>query len=75
MPTEPPYTYYFINHTRKEFALFAKQYTILTALAHTVKTSLGWTLEDDIRIGSEGLDNNICLEYLDELRYNLAKLT
>jgi hypothetical protein len=67
--------YYFINHTRKEFIFFSKHISIVQALDNAIKTSVGWTTQDDIRIDSEAYNSTSCIEYLDEKRYCMSKLT
>jgi hypothetical protein len=67
-------SYYFINHSRKEFALFANNMPIKKGIAEAINSSLGWSLQDDIRIGAEDRDTVTYLEYLDMLKYKLAKL-
>ena len=67
------YSYYFINHSKKEFSLFANNVSIMKGIADAINISLGWTAEDDIRLGSEDLNDLSCLKYLDEVRYHLAK--
>jgi len=66
--------YYFINHTRKEFIFFSKKISIVKALSDAIKTSVGWTEEDDIRIDSEAYNSTSCIEYLDTMRYCMSKL-
>lgn len=66
--------YYFINNTRKEFIFFSKHISIVKALSEAIKTSAGWTEQDDIRIGSEDYNSTSCIEYLDEKRYCMSKL-
>ena len=67
-------SYYFINHSRKEFALFANNVPIKKGIAEAVNSSLGWTTRDDIHIGAEDRNTVTYLEYLDALKYRLAKL-
>jgi len=70
----PESAYYFINHSRKEFTCFSNRISICKALANALKESAGWSVDDDIRLGSEGLHDVECLKELDDMRYCIAKL-
>jgi len=56
--------YYFINHTRKEFCCFDKNYPIFEELNHAMKWNKGWTLEDNICVESEPSGSTVLLESL-----------
>ena len=66
--------FYFINHTRKEFAVFTKHRSIMMSLKEAFDHYIYWQEDDDIRVDAESYDSASCLEELDALRYNYAKV-
>ena len=66
--------YYFVNHSRREFCFFTKHISICTTLSDAIINNIGWLSTDDIRIESEGYNDTKCLEYLDNLKYTMAKM-
>jgi hypothetical protein len=66
-------TYYLINHSRNEFDLLSKDFSLYKALKIALKENLGWLETDDIRIGSEDNNSVSCLEYLNDIRYKISK--
>ena len=70
----PHQSFYFINHSRKEFTLFSNSVSICKSLSEALKTNIGWSETDDIRIGSENYNETTCLEYIDDLKYTLSKV-
>lgn len=66
-------TYYFINHTRKEFYFLRTNISICKTLADVLQNNIGWIDTDDIRIRGEFSNTSSCLSYLDNIRYTFAK--
>jgi hypothetical protein len=66
--------YYFVNHSRREFSFFTKHISITKTLSDAIINNIGWSATDDIRIESEGYNDTKCLEYLDNLKYTMAKI-
>ena len=66
-----PPSYYFINHTRKEFAYFdTETLTIFKILEIALKNYVGWTSTDDIRIDSELSDScELVMHLINNLGY------
>lgn len=67
-------SFYFINHSRKEFTFFSNQVSICKSLSEALHNNIGWTETDDIRVGSENYNETTCLQYIDDLKYTLSKL-
>jgi len=67
------YTYYFINHTRKEFYFLTANISICKTLSDVLQNNIGWIGTDDIRIGCENFTESTCIKYLDDVKYTYAK--
>ena len=67
------YTYYFINHTRKEFYFLTNKISICKAISDSLQNNIGWVDTDNIHIGSEKSSESTCIEYLDTIKYTFAK--
>jgi len=57
-------TYYFINHTHKEFCVFDNNSSVMKSLENVIKAYINWSLMDDIRIDTDLPTSTIVLEYL-----------
>ena len=66
-------SYYFVNHSRKEFIYFSKNISVVEALNDVLNNYVGWSDKHNIRIDSEAHDSTECLERMDDMRYTIAK--
>jgi len=66
-------TYYFINHSRKEFYFLSAKISICKTLSDVLQNNIGWIDTDDIRVGCEISNKSTCVKYLDDMKYTYAK--
>ena len=59
-----PPSYYFINHTRKEFCSFDNNKPIFQELTEALHWNIGWTFQDFIHIDKELSNSTVLIEYL-----------
>ena len=65
-----PPSYYFVNHTCKEFCYFDENVQIFQELINVVNVNEGWTIYDEIKVDVELYGDTHLIEYLtNELNY------
>jgi len=68
-------SFYFINHSRKEFSCFKNNTSIANLIKEALKNNIGWSEKDDIRVCSEITDEQTCIKYFDDMRYKIAPIS
>ena len=65
-----PQSYYFVNHTRKEFCLFDNRMSIFRSLELALANNMGWQKTDTIYVDSQGAsDTHMWEHYVNDLAY------
>ena len=63
-------SYYFINHTRKEFCQFGMEVSVLIAMKSVMNDKTGWTTNHNIRVHTEDSESEaLYKEYVDNEEY------
>ena len=68
-------SFYFVNHSRKEFSCFKNNAPIRNLINDALKKNIGWIDSDDIRVCSEITDEQTCIKYFDDIRYKIAPIS